>query len=205
MQIRITRGIKVILAGILAASLALVAAGQESDPLLEKSREAALPVAKSLMERLEGRLMEAMKSGGPAAAITVCEEQALELTEAVRANQSVTYLKRVGVRLRNPANAPDPAEQRALQHFLADGPKKGAYPADWVDRVTLPDGTEQVRYYRAIPMQSRCLLCHGPESSMPELVREQLDRLYPDDAARNFQLGELRGLLVVGLDSESLD
>ncbi|MGC9452399.1 MAG: Tll0287-like domain-containing protein [Oceanipulchritudo sp.] len=173
--------------------------------LLERSREAALPVAKELMQTLEGRLQSAMTAGGPPEAIRVCQEQAGVLTGKVRENKEITYLKRVGVRIRNPENAPDAAEKRALAHFLENGAQEGQFPMEWVDRIALPDGSEQVRYYRAIPMQARCLLCHGPEESMPESVLHALKKRYPEDAARGFGAGELRGLLVVGLDPDKLE
>jgi hypothetical protein len=37
---------------------------------------------------------------------------------------------------------------------------------------------------------------------MPPNLRSMIDKLYPDDAARGFELGELRGLMVVGLQTE---
>lgn len=178
--------------------------GSEEEPLLERARATGLPVAKALMGTLEGRLREAMGEGGPVAAIEVCRDQALKLTETVRAEKEIAYLKRVGVRLRNPENAADPAEKRALEHFLMRGGQAGQFPADWVDRVALPDGSEQIRYYKAIPMQARCLPCHGPADKMPERIRTAIDKRYPNDKARGFEEGELRGLLVVGLEPEAV-
>lgn len=167
----------------------------------QRASAKALPVAKALMETLEGRLVEAMAEGGPVAAIEVCQEQALVLTETVRKEKDIAYLKRIGVRIRNPENAPDAAERRALKHFLQNGGKKGQFPADWVDTVELPDGSKELRYYKAIPMEARCLSCHGPETLMPEMILDAINKRYPDDKARGFEQGELRGLLVVGLKS----
>ena len=192
--------------GLLTGSVWIPAeAGNPEENLLGKAREKALPVAKELMQTLEGRLREAMGKGGPMAAIEVCQEQALELTETVRREKDVAYLKRVGVRLRNPENAPDAHEERALAHFLDNAGENGAFPADWAETVELPDGSRQIRYYRAIPMQARCLPCHGPAEQMPQKVRETIDTLYPHDKARGFEQGQLRGLLVIGLDPESID
>lgn len=189
-----------VILGVVLPALLAEETEEASEPLLEQARERALPVAKELMKTLEGRLMEAMGEGGPVAAIGVCQEQALALTETVRTEADIAYLKRVGVRLRNPDNAPDAAEKRALEHFLSKGGAKGDYPADWVDTVELPDGTEQIRYYKAISMQARCLTCHGPEAMMPEVIREAIDARYPADEARGFEQGDLRGLLVFGLE-----
>jgi hypothetical protein len=176
-----------------------------AEQVLEQARARALPVARELMQTLEGRLMEAMGEGGPVAAIGVCREQALALTETVRKERDIAYLKRVGVRIRNPENAPDAAEKRALEHFLRNGGGKDAYPADWVDTVSLPDGSEQLRYYKAIPMQARCLPCHGPEDMMPKVIRDAIEERYPDDQARGFETGDLRGLLVFGFEPKLLE
>jgi hypothetical protein len=176
-----------------------------AEQVLEQARARALPVAQELMQTLEARLMEAMGEGGPVAAIGVCREQAQALTETFRKDKEIAYLKRVGVRIRNPENAPDAAEKRALEHFLRNGGGKDAYPADWVDTVSLPDGSEQLRYYKAIPMQARCLPCHGPEDMMPKVIRDAIEERYPDDQARGFETGDLRGLLVFGFKPKLLE
>ena len=171
--------------------------------LLEKARDRALPVVRTLARNLEGRLKEAMSEGGPTAAIKVCKEQALVLTRTVQEEHGIEYLKRIGIRIRNPQNEPDPAEQRALDYFLEKEGKNGSYPEEWVDLVQV-GGRKQVRYYRSIPLQARCLPCHGPEERMPASIRSVIDRLYPEDEARGFEQGDLRGLMVVGLDIESV-
>lgn len=190
---------------VLSAAIAIAFAETETDPLLEKARAKAMPVAKQLVQTLEGRLTQAMQEDGPVAAIKVCKDQAVELTETVREATDISYLKRVGVRIRNSDNHPDPYEKRALQYFLSSQSASGAVPEDWVDKVKLPDGTTQVRYYRAIVTQARCLLCHGPEELMPEMVRTAIDQRYPKDAARGFNAGDLRGLLVVGMEPEAVE
>ena len=101
----------VLCLGLLLGGVLISSEEGKADPgLLGKAREKAMPVAKELMQTLEGRLREAMGKGGPMAAIEVCQKQALELTETVRRDKDVAYLKRVGVRIRNPENAPDAHE-----------------------------------------------------------------------------------------------
>lgn len=170
----------------------------------ERVRELAQPVAGELVKTLEGRLKTAMKSGGPPAAIRVCAEEAQQLTRAVEREAAIAYLKRVGVRIRNQENAPDQWEAAALDFFTRGGTTAGGYPADYVQEVTGPDGLRQIRYYKAIPTQARCLLCHGGADNIPASVRSVLDAQYPEDRARGFAEGDLRGLLVVGLDPEKL-
>ena len=60
------------------------------------------------------------------------------------------------------------------------------------------DGSRTFRYLNAIPTAPVCLKCHGGELD-PGLAGE-LDELYPDDRARGFSTGDLRGAFTVKLD-----
>lgn len=184
---------------LLAAVSQPAASGDPSPELLEKTRARAAPVARALMESLEGRLKKALGKGGPLNAIEVCQLEALPITRDIRDRKEVTHLKRVGVRLRNPANAPDEHEAEALAFFTQNGVEAGQFPEEHVQKITSPDGVTEVRYYRAITLQARCVACHGPEDQMPAPLREVLQQRYPDDAATGFTPGQLRGLMVVGL------
>lgn len=205
-----------LIAGVVLTGLAFAAGSEKEtgsgpgevsmeEALLEAVRPVAGPVAGELMKTLSGRLMEAMGTGGPKAAIRVCRDEAMVLSETVRRESGIPHLKRVGVRVRNPENAPDPHEAAALAHFTREGVEEGQYPKEWVQRVTLAEGEEQLRYYRAIPLQARCVGCHGPKEQIPGVIREVLAEAYPEDAATGFQPGQLRGLMVVGLDPEAIE
>ncbi|MFO7726587.1 MAG: DUF3365 domain-containing protein [Oceanipulchritudo sp.] len=170
-----------------------------SPELLEKTRARAAPVARALMESLESRLKQALGKGGPINAIEVCQLEALPITRDIRDRKEVTHLKRVGVRLRNPANAPDRHEAEALAYFTQNGVEAGQFPKEYAQEITTSDGRTEQRYYRAIPLQARCVACHGPKEQMPAPIREALQQRYPDDEATGFTPGQLRGLMVVGL------
>lgn len=196
----------VLLTGLFLGSTSLAKAPEQAGvtsseaKLLEEIRPVALPAVTQLVDSLSGRLMEAMQAGGPAEAISVCRDEAMVLTEKARAASEVAYLKRVGVRLRNPANAPDPHEREALEVFSANGTAKGQYPMEWAQKVALKDGSQQLRYYRAIPLQPQCVACHGPKDQVPESISKSLETFYPGDAATGFKQGDLRGLIVVGIE-----
>ena len=51
------------------------------------------------------------------------------------------------------------------------------------------------RYMKAIPTGEVCLACHG-ERLNPELG-QRLDELYPQDKARGFKEGDIRGAFTV--------
>nr|VFK10650.1 MAG: Protein of unknown function (DUF3365) [Candidatus Kentron sp. LPFa]VFK26753.1 MAG: Protein of unknown function (DUF3365) [Candidatus Kentron sp. LPFa] len=53
------------------------------------------------------------------------------------------------------------------------------------------DGVRVFRYMKAIPTLEVCILCHGASLS-PDVVAK-LDELYPEDQARGFKVGDIRG------------
>lgn len=144
-------------------------------------------IAAAFGAELRTELQAAMAEGGPLAAIRVCNEDAPRIA-AEAAARSGAEVGRTSTRVRNPDNAPDAHELAVLEDFAATlaagAPER---PPQRLD--TLPDG--RVRFMSAIIMQPQCLGCHGEDLAAP--VAETLDALYPDDRARGYKAGELRG------------
>ena len=145
-----------------------------------------------LVKTLGGQLKAAIESGGPEAALPVCQAAAIPLSQGVAEKFDGLTLKRVTDRLRNPANAPDKADLRALKHFRA---AKGE-PQLLAHLTTAADG-RTLRYYQPLVVSETCLKCHGERDAMSEKLRGQLDQFYPDDKAHGYALGDLRGLIRV--------
>ncbi|PHS11838.1 MAG: hypothetical protein COA86_19000 [Kangiella sp.] len=57
--------------------------------------------------------------------------------------------------------------------------------------VVNEDGQEYFRHMKAIPTGGICLACHG-KTIAPNLI-SKLDELYPDDKARGYSVGQIRG------------
>ena len=153
---------------------------------VDASREAIQSFAGALQERLTS----AMAAGGPAAAIEVCKIAAPEVAAA--ASHALGWrIGRTSLKLRNPANAPDAWELAVLRKFEARR-AAGEDPArfDHAEFVA-GDGKRTFRYMKAIGTQPVCTLCHGAHVA-PE-VAARLDALYPEDRARGFEVGDLRG------------
>jgi hypothetical protein len=51
------------------------------------------------------------------------------------------------------------------------------------------------RYMKAIPTAELCVACHGAE--IPPDVAAKLEELYPQDKARGFQPGDIRGAFTI--------
>ncbi|MEO1574246.1 MAG: DUF3365 domain-containing protein, partial [Pseudomonadota bacterium] len=131
---------------------------------------------------------------GPVAAVEVCQLQAPTIAAEAGQRHGVT-VQRVTDRPRNSANAADPWQRARLSEF-ADALEAGADPKliDALDAQGQGDAIAW-RYMKPIVIEPVCLTCHGPALA-PDLA-QTLDRLYPQDAARGYAVGDLRGAFFV--------
>jgi Protein of unknown function (DUF3365) len=145
--------------------------------------ETARTTVAALGTRLMGELLAAETEGGAKQAIEVCGKVAPEIAREV-AGRLGGRIGRTSHRLRNPENAPPDW----IADLMAEEPRVYLGP-DGEMGVTLP-----------IPTKAMCLTCHGaPEG---ELLAK-IDELYPDDKARGFAEGDLRGQFFVELPASS--
>jgi cytochrome c551/c552 len=168
---------------IVTALLALPAVAQD-DPRLAASRE----LAASLQQQLGARLMAAMGSGGPVAAIEVCQIEAPAIAAELSTSARVG---RTALKARNPANAPDPAARIQLERFEQQWSSGPAEPPEAFSVAA--DGS--ARYMQAIVTQALCVSCHG--SALTPAITAAIAARYPDDAATGFAVGELRGAFLI--------
>lgn len=155
--------------------------------------------ADALLGTLVSNLTAAMQEGGPAAAVEFCSIRAMELTADVAAAE-VLEMKRTSLRYRNPANAPDEHETKALRHFETALAETGALPSAWVQRV----GLDEYRYYRPLTVAPPCLKCHGSAGEIDPDVTEILADRYPDDLATGYAAGDFRGVVRVSIPEDRL-
>jgi flagellar hook-length control protein FliK len=160
--------------------------------------EAALLRARAAADQLGGammsRLMQELAADGPAAAVKVCSEVAQEIADEQRA-EGLT-IRRVSLKVRNPADTPDAYEHAKLE-WLAEQHATGALPQEVAEVVRVDGTARQLRYLRPIRIVDLCLNCHGPEESLDASVRAVLVEAYPDDAATGYAAGDLRGAFSV--------
>ena len=145
---------------------------------------------KSFAGALQEQLMSAMAAGGLTAPIDVCKIAAPEI--AAEASDAQGWrIGRTSLKLRNPANAPDAWELSVLRDFEAR--KAAGEDPVGIDHAefAVVDGQRAFRYMKAIGTQPVCTLCHGAGIA-PE-VGAALDALYPEDRARGFEVGDIRG------------
>ena len=170
----------------LCAGLAL-AAEETPNPNVAEAKD----IIKEFATRLQGELATAIKGNGPVEAINVCYDRAPAIAEDLSA-QTGWEVGRTSLKARNVAdNSPDDWETMVLKRFderQADG--EDVKTMAYAEVVEGKDG-KRFRFMKAIPTSEICLACHGQEIA-PEVV-EALDAAYPDDQARGYSVGEVRG------------
>ncbi|MGD8587373.1 MAG: DUF3365 domain-containing protein [Chromatiales bacterium] len=147
-------------------------------------------VIQSFFGDLKGELVKGMQQGGPVPTIDVCSKVAPSLA-AAHSQMSGWEVARTSLKPRNPNNAPDKWETQVLMEFetrksAGEDPSKLVYT-----EIVEENGHQVFRMMKAIPTAEVCTKCHGVELQEP--VVEKLDELYPEDQARGYKVGDLRG------------
>ena len=199
------------LAFVLLVGLPLIGFGQASaprwrdpsDPALASHIADAKVSLQLLVSTLSATLAEAVQDGGPHQAVVVCQVRALPLTAGAAQQRAphVTALKRTSLQVRNPANAPDAAEQAALARvaqLLADGESVPPLLVQELDATA--DRDAEIRVYKPLNVGAQCLACHGDRQTFSPALRSTLANRYPRDAATGYREGDWRGLIRVSLD-----
>lgn len=176
-----------------ATEPAATADAQITDAQISKARTAA----NALQTGLQAALQNAMRDGGPIAAIEVCQLQALPITASISEQQKL-HIRRTALKLRNPANAPDDWEAQQLAEFAARA-ERGESLAT-METVSRESG--EFRYMKAIATGEVCTGCHGTQIAEP--LATALKERYPADQATGFAAGDLRGAFSVRIAADDL-
>ena len=146
---------------------------------------------------LKTELITSMKAGGPVKALAVCNLRAAPITAAMTKEKDA-HVSRVSLKNRNPDNTPNDWQKAVLEEFEARAAAgENIAPMASVS-VVETNGKKQFRFLKAVPTEGACLACHGQQIS-PE-VQARLDVLYPEDKATGYNIGEVRGAVVVVKD-----
>jgi hypothetical protein len=177
---------------LLVAALGLPTLPVQAEEISSLDGEARA-IVKSFFGSLKGELVAAMESGGPVAAIGVCNERAPQLADAAAVAAGGGWqVGRTSLKLRNPDNTPDAWETAVLRNFAARAAAGEDLQQVEFSAVVDQQGRRTFRYMKAIPTAEKpCLACHG--KALAPQVQERLAELYPADQATGYSAGELRG------------
>jgi len=162
---------------------------QRKERDMESIRADGKAIVRSAAGILSSNLIAASKNEGFTNALEFCSIHAIPLTQAVSTNERV-FLRRVAIRTRNPENKPDGTESQVLAGF-AEQLKRGEPPSPVVQTDRYQD-----RYFEPIIINNPlCLNCHGtPGGQIKPETLAIIRKLYPDDTATGFAMGDLRGM-----------
>jgi hypothetical protein len=156
----------------------------------------AISIVKQFGGSLKPELKHAIKTGGPAHAISMCSEKAPAIAQNLR-NDTGWYLKRVSLKPRNHQTAiADAWEKKVLEQF--DQRQANGESAEKMAYAEVVDG--KYRFMKAQGVEAVCLNCHGANIK-PE-TEAALKQKYPHDKALGYTLGQIRGAFSLAKDLE---
>jgi hypothetical protein len=181
--------------GLAGAAVLVTALNAAAESDLDAYTRASRAVVQAFAESLQAELKGAIEASGPVAAIELCNEKAPSIVSQHATGVEWT-LGRTSLKFRNPANAPNAWEQAILQSF-EERKAAGEDPAS-IDHaaIVMRDGKRVIQYMKAIPTRELCLNCHGGAEVRPE-VAAKLAEFYPNDKARDFNVGDIRGAFTI--------
>lgn len=164
----------------------LSCAGKE-DKKLDVRIGKSLQIFQSLQKSMQKELLAGVKEGGFKKAINVCNQKAANL-EKMAGNEKV-QIKRVSDKPRNPDHAANAQELIVLNKWHKQLAQKQKLTPE-----SFTDAEGNFHVMKPITIQkATCLNCHGSEDSIQAEVLQEINRLYPDDKAKGYQMNQLRG------------
>ena len=170
-----------IAAAMLALTLSLGAQAEDLQALSAEGLALIPPFQKQLLETVKS----ALQAGGPLKAVEVCQLQAPQIASAH--SRAPWQVGRTSLQVRNPANTADAWERQVLLQFAQRA--AAGEPLAGMQHSAVVAG--ELRVMQAIAVGEPCLACHG-KTLKPELAA-LLEQRYPQDQARGYELGALRG------------
>jgi len=163
-----------------------------SENQLAGMRETAM----DYMKELKGVLIEQIQTGGVLQAVSVCSDTAQILTNEFGLSKGL-FIRRVSLKNRNTNNYPDDFEKGVLNRFQLLHQNNGLTSEAEYAEITTEDDIKYLRYLKPIVIQAECLNCHGNESDMMPEVNKLITQKYPDDKAKGYKTGDLRGAVSI--------
>lgn len=150
-------------------------------------------IATLTQQALLKNVVQAVTDSGFSYAIRYCNVHAVALTSALAGTGQVLSIQRLSDKNRNPDNRiTEAADQSAFAYLQSGG----------ADTLIFREG--EAVYYKSIKiMMPTCLKCHGSDADLDASVAEVLKEKYPGDLARNYRMGDLRGMWKIVMKTES--
>jgi hypothetical protein len=183
--------------GIFGCNIERTGVAEPTAEEIQKIQPVGKQITQEILMSLKSELQSAIAEGGFEKAIAVCNLKAMPLTKIVEdATGKNIRIKRTTNLFRNPLNAPDRFEKKALEHFEGLIAQNIPLPETYIQKVTSGDST-YFYFYKPLKMETMCLGCHGKPENIDQEILSQLVKLYPEDKATGYTEGDFRGLVSV--------
>lgn len=142
-----------------------------------------IKLIKKFSKTLSGNLKKAVKKGGFENGLSFCHDNANGLKEKFQKEHKV-IIGRTSVKYRNPKNKPEKWQEAILKEYASSSSMNKMKP-------------KLVNGYTVAPiyMKGLCLNCHG--TKVTKKLESKLKKLYPEDKARGYKVGDFRGLFYI--------
>ena len=173
----------------------LLAAPQQAKQ--EKQYKKVITIGKQssqlLLKKLGSNMKKQMKAGGPLKALDFCSQKAYTLTEDVNKQlPKGVSIKRISTKYRNPLNQPKGNEKEVLASLEKLQSLHVILPKQIIQKVD----ARTYKYYKPLIINKKvCLKCHGDIANTT--LKRAIDERYPEDKAKHYKMGDLRGAIVV--------
>lgn len=158
-------------------------------------------ISTAAQQQLMESLHKAVEEKGFGGALDFCNVNAAPIIKELSEKYGVE-IRRASIHARNQNNLPTEEESPLLE----------AYQYNVVNSISNEpniqkiEGGDVLLYTKAIVISSEfCLACHGNlKNDIEAPVLTKIDSLYPDDLARDFEVGNLRGMWSLKIPKKSV-
>lgn len=183
---------------LMTMAMVSLLAGACTRPKHDKEHQVrfATAVMQDVLPGLVKALQDRVNSEGAAKAVVFCNEFAAqfgknkvaEWATKARSELGATNFRfqRISALPRNPKNAPSDAQAQILATWARDGATPTHYE-------------HEGRHFTMHPIkitQPLCLSCHGITGTADRAAMAAVKKLYPEDKATGYKLGDLRGAFI---------
>lgn len=166
----------------------------------QKSLQFAQALMREVLPDMAISLEQQVAQNGAAAAVPFCnrfaglygkaKNEKWSAKAATELGAKSFKFSRISARYRNPKNAPNEVQARILDSWEKGTVKPAFYE-------------ESGKLYTMHPIkiaQPLCLSCHGNATDVDAKTAAEINRLYPQDKATGYKLGDLRGAFVTEME-----
>lgn len=164
--------------------------------ILEEAMKWGDEISTEAQTQLITALQKAISEKGIPEAIAFCNVEALPILSEVSQKHNIS-IKRASIDFRNPLDKPTEEEFPILDAYAYNSENDIKNEPN----IQKFENGEVLLYTKAIQIpNSLCLNCHGePKTDINEETLDKIQKLYPEDKAKNHKIGDLRGMWSIRL------